>query len=751
MELYRNGLKLTATIGLDESRGSVNVPVRLLHNEKDEYLNYTEQIHIRYLLDNQVKEEILPTDDTGFYIPGKPLSHDGPIELAVHLINGDIELVTNELSFVVKNAPNGTTQVDPSEFTWQQLVDQYVNAKLDTFADKADMNKFKDDVNANLSNQDKKITDLQTSTQIKLDSQDTKINDFKAEVNTSLSNQTTSINHTTSVQNSKITTLEGRMDTFTSLSEGSTTGDAELKDIRVGANGITYNNAGDAVRGQYSELKEDLENVEDFSNTVYSKVFEIEKDSVESTIDVLPILKSGYFESNGYVYDDRLLYLTSQVLPVGTYSIVAPTGFMFEIYNYNSDSSGTLLFNYRDSVVNYSFSEPFVITFRHTDNPTSTRFDGNEIKDLRNDLIFKYTKNARVLINGLSDDVVVEFYLLDNTYTPCGCYAMADKYRMKLKDGNGNICTNGQDVSPAYYSDKLQRFVDTTTGEIVAYYILHYTGTNYAIDSSSLSFTKYAKSLDTNPIIKEYLSRDENLVLIGDSIFGYYNLNVLESFLSTMSSKKVYNCGFSGCTMAFRTPDGSGVYDNFSFVSLADAISENNYSSQIENMNVNQGYPYAIANLKDIDWSKPTKVFVNYVNNDITSNTPIGDMWEYTDTSNDFNKQTVLGAFNYGISQILALYPHVNVVEFTSAWRKLGNNVPPYAYTNSINLSAVDYDNAIKENAYRQGIAVYDFFKNSGRNWYNTNYYQQDTSHYNEKGFAFLAKIIDAIDKSFID
>ena len=260
MELYRKELKLAVIKGLDESRGSSNVPIKLTHDTSDEYINYTEQIHIRYLFDNQVKEEILPTNDNGFYIPGKPLSHDGPIELAVHLINGNIELVTNELSFVVKNAPNGTTQVDPSEFTWQQLVDQYVNAKLETFADKADMNKFKDDVNANLSNQDKKITDLQTTTEASLDSQNNKIDNFKSEVNTSLSNQNTSINQTTSAQNSKITTLESRMDTFTSLSEGSTTGDAELKDIRVGANGITYNNAGDAVRVQYSQLKEDLVN-----------------------------------------------------------------------------------------------------------------------------------------------------------------------------------------------------------------------------------------------------------------------------------------------------------------------------------------------------------------------------------------------------------------------------------------------------------------------------------------------------------
>ena len=54
--------------------------------------------------------------------------------------------------------------------------------------------------------------------------------------------------------------MTARIDTFTSLQEGSTTGDAELQDIRVGVDGTVYSNAGTAVREQISELKSDLIN-----------------------------------------------------------------------------------------------------------------------------------------------------------------------------------------------------------------------------------------------------------------------------------------------------------------------------------------------------------------------------------------------------------------------------------------------------------------------------------------------------------
>lgn len=55
-------------------------------------------------------------------------------------------------------------------------------------------------------------------------------------------------------QNNAISVLEGRVDVITNLPEGSTSGDAELADIRVGENGITYNDAGNAVRKQFAEV-----------------------------------------------------------------------------------------------------------------------------------------------------------------------------------------------------------------------------------------------------------------------------------------------------------------------------------------------------------------------------------------------------------------------------------------------------------------------------------------------------------------
>lgn len=63
-----------------------------------------------------------------------------------------------------------------------------------------------------------------------------------------------------------------RIDNLAKLPAGSTTGDAELKDIRVGADGTIYGNAGEAVRQQVGLLKEDLSQLSAEISDVYEGI-----------------------------------------------------------------------------------------------------------------------------------------------------------------------------------------------------------------------------------------------------------------------------------------------------------------------------------------------------------------------------------------------------------------------------------------------------------------------------------------------
>ena len=98
-----------------------------------------------------------------------------------------------------------------------------------------------------------------------------------------------------------------RMDTFTSLPEGSTSGNAELADIRVGTDGITYDTAGNAVREQIGKLKSDLANIvtKIESPNLYKGEYEngyLDYDGNFTEDNLYRTSKAQKFDSGSYVY-----------------------------------------------------------------------------------------------------------------------------------------------------------------------------------------------------------------------------------------------------------------------------------------------------------------------------------------------------------------------------------------------------------------------------------------------------------------
>lgn len=96
-----------------------------------------------------------------------------------------------------------------------------------------------------------------------------------------------------------------RIDSFTSLKEDSTTGDAELIDGRVGEDGITYENIGGAVRNQLKKVNQILSK-EDINFTINGYFINSEGEESElegwKATDFIPVKKGDIVQITGLGY-----------------------------------------------------------------------------------------------------------------------------------------------------------------------------------------------------------------------------------------------------------------------------------------------------------------------------------------------------------------------------------------------------------------------------------------------------------------
>lgn len=121
-----------------------------------------------------------------------------------------------------------------------------------------------------------------------------------------------------------ISTQTARIDNIVALPSGSTTGDAELMDIRVKADGTTANSAGGAVREQVTELNNVLDNIKGalrcnndidvtpdvsvYDKSIYYTTKEIGNDAGHAVTNAIRVRKGDILEFSGAVGSGSLLF-----------------------------------------------------------------------------------------------------------------------------------------------------------------------------------------------------------------------------------------------------------------------------------------------------------------------------------------------------------------------------------------------------------------------------------------------------------
>ncbi len=526
------------------------------------------------------------------------------------------------------------------------------------------------------------------------------------------------------VEQSKIdmNILSSRMDTFTQLPSGSTSGDAELIDIRVGVDGVTYPSAGNSVRNQYNLLHN--------TNKHFNK-YELNLTFTDGFIKPVDLT---YGTGGDHTYSNVFLLPAMTILHMPritrSNNVVAICECDIEGNPTNLIWKGCGITESDGSYCYYIATEDIYIRVAGNKNEAVkdynhyyiSKFDKDIIIDESNFVTYGYNSTGDVYGNGgLSSNSSsrVGYIHSTNLFLPKGFtiefYSAGDTSNWALSEWDYNyarvrslILGNNEIQHIQYTSDKNQyvRLSGMTTPVDDAF-------NDIIPENKWKSWKIYYKGLhyDSNNILN-----GKKLTVMGDSLIHGNRLG-------------------NGATWITNV----GINNNMTYVNLGDngnPVAEVSGSSEVAMVDRIDTIP------------TDTNYFVLLGGaNDKRLNVPLGDI-------NSTDKTTFYGALNTIIAGVRTRCPKTKILLLTTYNR--------FTSKNTYNLGDIDYAEAMIQAGRNNLVPVFDNFHNSGVDFLNSSQvgwidesrnvqklvndsitYIDDTHHFSIEGYEWITPIYE--------